>query len=315
MLNNSVTQTSDNNTLRISPREFQEIKGDLNKVLNLFRHEKVLQTRELFRAGVSNIVGLSDTADSLRFLNVSKEEILQIIRRFQSATLQSQNPFLVAFLNHDIIGPLSVFYSYFNLLEECHDDPDLYGQIANLYSTVQDAEWFVRCFIENIQFWTDPSLLQVASISLEKIVERSIFYTSGRVGTVPVVHLPHDFQVQLNEGIIGLLLVNIFKNALFRGRAGLIDVVSEPIADNRIRLNISDDGVGVSDELGSSIFDLGVSGAGSTGIGLGDAKIRLAACDATIQCVPHGGLPSRHEQGKFGAKFVIEMASSLAVDI
>lgn len=312
MLNTEPPMTSPNLVLtsnslpHISPREYAEIAGRIDSVLALLRSEELHRLQNVFHKRACD-AACQDAVGSVDVIETSRTQAFQAISYLRSNQLQANNPFLSQFLHHDIVGPLGTIVNYFNLLKECPDMVDLYPQVARMYPTIQDAEWFIASFTSSMKFWVDPSLVGPSVTSLEPLIQHAIFYAIGRAGRMPIVHLPHDFTVNIHEGVLSVLLVNIFKNALCRGGAGEIDVDSEEIENNRVRLTISDDGKGVADEIASKVFELGVSGAGSTGIGLGAASERLAPSGATIACVPRGGLPSRANPGQFGAKFIIEM--------
>lgn len=295
-----------NSFSHISLVDYGEISSHITSVLALLHNEELRRLQIAFHERASNAT-CRNVIDSIDVIVTTTDRAFEVISYLRSDQLQVGNPFLAQFLHHDIIGPLGTIVNYFNLLNECPDDPDLYLFVEKLYSTIQDAEWFIACFVKSMKFWVDPSFVEPSHISLEPLIQHAIFYASGRAEAMPIVHLPHDFTVNMHEGILGVLLVNIFKNALMRGGAHVIDVDSEEIEGGRVRLTISDDGKGVADEIASRVFEFGVSGSESTGIGLGAARERLAPSGATIACVPHGGLPNRANPGQFGAKFIIEM--------
>lgn len=298
---------SKNSLPRISPDEYSEIETRITSVLELLHTSELTRLRGMFHARASGVALSRNDISSTDIIESSLTKMLEVLSFLQSSRLQSKNPFLAQFLHHDIMSPLSTLVSYFKLLKECPGEPDLYPSVATLYSTVQDAEWFIGCFVKSMEFWVDPALVVPATVSLEPLIQHAIFSAIGRSGRMPIVHLPRDFTISMHEGIFGVLLVNIFKNALGRGGADEIDVDSEQIEGGRVRLTISDDGKGVADDIASRVFELGVSGSGSTGIGLGAARERLAPSGATIECEPHGGLSRKEDPGQHGAKFIIEM--------
>lgn len=315
MINASTNSTSSSDTEltpislpRISLDEYSEIENHIVSVIALLHDIDLHRLQNVFHRRACNAGCLQEDIGSVAIIEASADRAVQALSYLQSSRLRSKNLFLSQFLHHDILGSLNTIMSYFRLLQECPDDPSYYPHIATMYPTVQDAEWFMASFVSSMKFWVDPSLVVPSPIPLEPLIQHSIFCVTGRDRAMPIVHLPRDFTVKMHEGILGVLLVNIFKNALGRGGASEIDVKSEQIGDDQIRLCISDNGRGVPDELVSKIFELGVSGVGSTGIGLGAARERLAPSGATIECEPHGGLPSKVNPGQFGAKFVIDMS-------
>ena len=68
---------------------------------------------------------------------------------------------------------------------------------------------------------------------------------------------------------LGQVLATLIENSLRYG-AGETRVVSRKSPTKRgVMIDVSDEGEGVSEELAPEIFDYGVSGHGSSGIGLG----------------------------------------------
>gem|GEM_PF-4212418 len=299
---------SKNSLPHISPEDFVAIETRIVSTLALLHTQELSRLRGLFHMRASDAASLQGDVMSSDIVDSSLREAIETISFLQSNQLQSKNPFLVQFLHHDITSPLNTLVSYFKLLKECFSDPDLYPSVSKLFPVIQDAEWYIKNFVKSMGFWSDPSFVSPSTVSLEPLIQHAIFYAVGRTGRMPIVHLPRNFTINMHEGILSVLLVNIFKNALSRGGASEIDVDSEQIEGGRVRVTISDDGKGVADDIAPRIFELGVSGSGSTGIGLGAARERLAPSGATIECEPHGGLPSKVNPGQRGAKFIIEMS-------
>lgn len=294
---------------RISPEEYQTIEGCLDAVLEMFQQNALFLMREAFHQRITALELPVLMSGSASLITASISRLDYILNTLRGGAIRLKNPFLARFLDHDIMSPLLTLASYFSLLRELQDDQALCDELIQLYSGLQDAEWFIRSFKESMQFWVDPSLAVPKKTSLEPLIQHAIFCAVRNARSTPIVHLPHEFDVHVHGGVLGVLLVNIFKNALQRGSAQLVDVSSERVGD-RVLLSISDDGVGVPDAMASKIFELGVSTAGSTGIGLGAAREKLASIGATIRCIGHGGLPSSSVPGQFGARFVIDMAAA-----
>lgn len=124
----------------------------------------------------------------------------------------------------------------------------------------------------------------------------------------PIVYsFIEDVTAYFHADTLGNLLQNIFDNARKRGKATEVEVTFQSAGD-KIEIIIKDNGYGLDPLEGETdvedIFMRGRSRTGGTGLGLADAKERMAAMNASIICEGHGGLENLETQAK-GACFRI----------
>jgi len=95
--------------------------------------------------------------------------------------------------------------------------------------------------------------------------------TSHRV----VIEIPADITMESYPGPLGQVLTNMVNNALFHGfegrDSGTITVAAEVLTDDRVRLTVQDDGVGIPSAHLGRVFDPFFTtklGKGGSGLGL-----------------------------------------------
>ncbi len=137
---------------------------------------------------------------------------------------------------------------------------------------------------------------------LVEIVEETIaLYREG--------HLTIHFELNVGESIpvlnldrqqIKQAMINLFENAVYavKNHGNISIAVSHDAMLNKVRLEVADDGTGVSDEEKTRLFEPDFS-TKKTGMGLGLTIVHNIILD-------HNGTISVHDNHPQGAKFVIE---------
>ncbi len=180
---------------------------------------------------------------------------------------------------HDASGPLSFIREYIaagpDLCAEILPDEDI-GMIAQrAYSKIEDALFKIRnCIISDYD--EIPVRCDFIGIVCEVIQELSP--AAGRKKVRLNYVGPDSILAVLRPSEISALLYNIVLNAIEAadGEGGLIDICASPCADE-IRFSVSDDGVGISDEIRERIFERGFSSGKECGSGLGLSSARETA--------------------------------------
>jgi len=165
---------------------------------------------------------------------------------------------------------------------------------------IEAGLWRSRAFVGAAEYWvpgmelkrTDENIAEVLRNAVETF---NVFYEADHVEIN--LDCPSDCVVNIHKPTVDLLIFNILGNAFRRGGAHKINIF---IAQNdyNIVINVDDNGKGVDPEILSHIFEMGFSGNGSTGVGLGHADKRMEKMGGYIRCNPDGGIEG-------GAKFLL----------
>lgn len=262
--------------------------------------------------------------DILNFLKKHNQEAEAMRQSFIASVPHFQSKAIVKFIDHDFQNTVAAFISKMDLLEVnieayLHPDPPAVppnppnqAVLASMYKqfVVQcyPLFWYLRAFDTNLQYWVEGMRVGPVAFPIRYTLEnlKALFDNGKSGGDFQVTYtIPGNPHLYASEGVLGMLLVNMAKNAKLRGDAHRVHISGAQISGS-MRLYIDDDGNGIPENVGD-ILALGVSGSGSTGIGLGDARGRLSPSNAHISFEPHGGLPSRLDPTKKGARFIIDL--------
>ncbi len=147
-----------------------------------------------------------------------------------------------------------------------------------------------------VDFFNDKEIKKIKDYSND---EKSPYYRSAErhfevdVDWVGLVESLKGKQVKANDGLVCNFILNAFRNALgnrIQSESGSPTKVklSIKIEGDKMVVRIDDDGKGMDQKhlapkgSGESIFDLGVSGTGSTGMGLENFNKRFASCGGAL---------------------------------
>ncbi len=85
-----------------------------------------------------------------------------------------------------------------------------------------------------------------------------------------VTQVGESDTVAAHGGLLARVLHVLFENAVRANAGAAALVITTTLARDAsaVRITVSDDGAGVPDDIASTLFDEGVSGAGSSGLGL-----------------------------------------------
>ncbi|HEY2342605.1 MAG TPA: ATP-binding protein [Chthoniobacteraceae bacterium] len=233
-------------------------------------------------------------------------------RQTQAKMLQNEKMaalgHLVSGIAHELNNPLTTIMGYAQLLLGHGLAP---GQLAEARNVYQEAER-ARRIVKNLLYFARENQPERIRVELNEVVERALALRSYelRLENIAVIcelatDLPPTMTdpFQLQQVILNLL-VNA-EQALLEARGqGQVQIRSSCVTGSdgkSLRIELSDDGPGISPEIGSRIFDpffttkpLGV------GTGLG-----LSIVYGIIH--QHGGEVTFDSQPGSGAKFTIDL--------
>ena len=168
---------------------------------------------------------------------------------------------------------------------------------------LEDASWLHRQ-MENILSMTkveDNHNLNLKSESLEDIITEALKHVEkSETHTIIVEDIPVDYFVVVDMQLIVLVLVNLINNAIKYTPDGSTIWISCKAEDDKIWVDVKDDGLGIKDEDKDKIFELFYTGDKkvadsfrSMGIGLNFCFQTLQAHHQTIMVLdnePHGAI-------------------------
>lgn len=225
-----------------------------------------------------------------------------------------------ALFDHDSLGPIVGGLAALTYLDaQLEEIPDSEVQKCINYSRekIQELLWTV----EAMEFWSEEPALQLQETDIGDLLQEATksikkrFSTTSQKDRTTTITSEKDLLAKIHEPTLVMLLLNICSNAKWHGGAAKLDFKAYQ-QDGFVVIEISDDGTGIDDQITDTIFEWGQSGANDSshhGIGLANAKERMAAMNGSIEAEPKGGLPNNANSN--GAKFTIKIPKLVDVTI
>lgn len=160
----------------------------------------------------------------------------------------------------------------------------------------------------SVEFWGPQTGLVLQEIDLADFLQtrRRIleigFHAKEGERTLGI-QAPDKLIVKAHPWTLGSALGNMVRNAEKHGEATAIEI---RVIANRVGqavIEVLDNGTGMDESIARRVFELGFSGKGSSGIGMGHVDKRMEAMGGFAKCHPKGGLPHPSSIGVCGAKF------------
>lgn len=215
---------------------------------------------------------------------------------------------LVSGIAHELNNPLTTIMGYAQLLLGHGLSPAQLGEARNVYQEAERA----RRIVKNLLYFARESQPERTRVDLNDVVERALALRSYelRLENIAVIcelatDLPPTMAdpFQLQQVFLNLLL-NAEQAILEARGKGQVQIRTNSVSTvdgKRLRLEMADDGPGISPEIASRIFDpFFTTKPAGIGTGLG-----LSIVYGIIQ--QHGGDVTFGSEPGNGAKFVIDL--------
>lgn len=230
-------------------------------------------------------------------------------REIQSKLLQTEKMAalgqLVSGIAHELNNPLTTIMGYGQLLLGHGLTP---SQLSEARKVFQEAER-ARRIVKNLLYFARENKPERTRVNLNEIVERTLALRSYELRIENIViecdlapNLPETMADPHQLQQVVLNLVANAEQALLEDRGqGHVWIRTHRIGGNRISLEVSDDGPGVPNDVGSRIFDpFFTTKPSDVGTGLG-----LSIVYGIVH--QHGGEVTFENQPNAGARFVVEL--------
>lgn len=211
----------------------------------------------------------------------------------------TRNRTLGHLLHHDLMGYFCLIQLLFQRLRSQEEET-----IHSMHQRTQVMKHMVeafRFFVSGEVLFPEETSLPLWLKSFEDFFINTFrSYDPEKKEMVPLVtfDLPQkNLWVKINRSTVLLLMINILQNAKEHGKAKRV-VISVVEGKTEVDLEIMDDGVGIDRRTMEMMFQPGFSTNNGFGLGLAQAKERMALMQGKIECLPHGGINK-------GAKFVL----------
>jgi PAS domain S-box-containing protein len=241
-----------------------------NTVLNVHLTGMISHDSDRCRINVVDITGLKQAEleiqhknDELRKLNAEKDKLFSIMA-------------------HDLRSPFSAFLGLTEILSAKLQEIN-HSSIQSIAISLRQSALNVFQLIENLLEWSrmQRGLVEYKprSILLADLVSsaiKTLTETAKQKDQKIQLHVPESLFVKVDIGMLESTLRNLISNAIkFSNRGDEIQISARIVCKDIIEVTVSDNGVGISNELLGHLFHLneqvcskGTEGELSTGLGL-----------------------------------------------
>lgn len=206
---------------------------------------------------------LQKNAEDLQALNHSKDMFFSIIA-------------------HDLRSPFTTFLGFTEILDEEIDSLPK-NELHNIVTYMRSSALNLYQLLENLLEWSlfhrEITSFGPENVRLLTVVQNcagGIADTSRLKDLDLKIEIPEDIMVEADVHMLQTIIRNLLSNAIkFTSRGGSVKVSASETEDNRVKIAISDTGIGIKPEMLEKIFlfntnnkTKGTEGELSTGLGL-----------------------------------------------
>ncbi|MFW5701117.1 MAG: ATP-binding protein [Cyclobacteriaceae bacterium] len=211
--------------------------------------------------------------DNMILMIVKDLSEVQLVKK----ELEERNKELNTFIyraSHDLQGPLATMTGIFNLVDLEEDNPETVKMYLNL---LKDSSNKLHDVIEDL---LDLGRITASGINYQNIkiidivnsiIEENKNSISFQKATIKIINT-QDYLIKSEPQIIKSVLYNLFDNSIKYCNHHLTPKIKIEIMDSirGVKINFSDNGIGISNEIRGKIFNMFYRGnASSKGSGLG----------------------------------------------
>ena len=218
---------------------------------------------------------------------------------------------IFSIISHDLRSPINTITGLLNILgAKMSTVGDV--ELRNLVKNVNESNEKLTHFLDDLLKWSMTQLGQlkpkVVKVDFKKLVQENYSLVKPRLQAKNIhfkASIPENIAVYADENMLRLILRNLISNSIkFTRNGGYIAVALKPGDDNTSIIEVSDDGIGMSEEKLQHLFEFRGSeingGHHSQGTGLG-----LLLCKEFIEL--NGGQIEVTSSLRKGTKFTIKL--------
>jgi PAS domain S-box-containing protein len=253
--------------------------------------------------------------ESARELQLKNEELITALRLAREAT-QLKEQFL-ANTSHELRTPMNGIMGMINLLQTTDLRPEQREYTDAVNQCAEDLLTIINDILDMSQIEAGRMLLDEELFDLGDSLRAVVKMLSIRAGAKDL-ELTYEIDPQLTTRMRGdgvrvrQILTNLIANAIKFTPAGGVYIKLHPAADRtRVRVEVKDTGIGVSDTVRERIFEAFFQADGTMRRRFGGTGLGLTVSKQLVELM--GGKIGTHDNGDVpGATFWFELPLGLA---
>ncbi len=273
--------------------------GEHPPVVMMTASSSVTLAVAFMKAGGSDYIEkpLDPDITRLRILRIALAHRERRDQRQRLRDTERERDVLLAAMTHDLRSPLGVIGNIVNLMRDLDDKEemrtclDLLGEASrNMYTLADD--FLVLAKDRNQAIFAKPMEVDLEVMMRELAKQLSISVRMRKI-ELKLVLPPQTCKIETDPVRLRQVLTNLADNALKHSRCNFVEIKLEDL-DEEVKISISDDGVGLSENTGRNLFEAFKESSSQGGFGLG-----LAICSRLCQLLrselvylPRGGCGS-----------------------
>lgn len=200
---------------------------------------------------------LSDQATRLFDLRIKNKLLARQQRRLEELTHTQTR--IISIVAHDVRNPLGSLKAMLGMMEAGLLEPE---ETAEMIAVGKMQVESTTEMLNNLVEWGSMQLhnkpIEKHPLDLHELVISKFgkFQVAARLKSNQLVNdVPKGFNVESDENALRFVLRNLVSNAMKFTEGGRISVLARRENDGRVRLTVSDTGVGMSEEVRSRLFN------------------------------------------------------------
>ncbi len=224
----------------------------------------------------------------------------ELIRRERISTIGRLSSSIV----HDLRNPLAAIYGGAEMMVDSDLTPP---QVKRLAGNIYRASRRIQELLQDLVDVSRGKTAGAEMCRIRDVISAAVEAVSHEAGTLGVQIIlqdtPLEIEAPMERARVERVLVNLLGNALEAMPDGGTIRVTARLEDGSVRIDVADDGPGISPEIRGRLFQPFVTHGKKSGLGLGLALSRQTVID-------HGGeIWVESEPGK-GARFSIRLPAA-----
>jgi two-component system sensor histidine kinase ArlS len=247
----------------------------------------VKQAKDISGSDLSKRINIEGPNDELkRLAETFNEMIASIEKRYEI-----QNRFALD-ASHEIATPLSVINGYVDIIRRWgKDDPEVFNEaIGSIKKEIKNMSELLDKLSFVARTDNDISTIEKSKFSLNELIQEVVKEST-------LIHTTYNVKLHTNEGVvinadrrlIKQMLRAIIDNSVKYSEEGSLIGIDTKQVNNQVKIEISDEGIGIASEDLTSVFDrffrvdkVRTRNVGGSGLGLSIVKWIVEAHKGTI---------------------------------
>lgn len=206
----------------------------------------------------------------------------ELIKQYKIAEeLNELKEMIIRIIGHDLRNPISLSYSYAELLNQKYNDPYLNQRLNYISVSAINAIELLENLIDWSKMQSNDSKGEFALVYPKKIVQEIIDYYKPFIisKNIEIINNIIDNAIYSNANYLKTIVRNVLSNALKYAPENSKVSINSYIDANKLCLQIIDEGAGISDEVIEKIYknekiNSSNGTKGETGLGMGYELIK-----------------------------------------